>query len=95
MKAVEDGKCGVNQAALDHVVPKTTLKDRLNRCAVHGTNLGPRPYLDKDEELKLSQFIKRCTSIGYGRTQRDIMNIAQSLAVEKGVLQKSRISGGW
>ena len=57
MKSVQDGISGVNQAATDHGVPKTTLKDRLSGHVTHGINPGPRPYLNKTEESELSQFV--------------------------------------
>ena len=85
----------VVQATTDHGVPKTTLKDRLSGRVTHGIHPGPRPYLDKTEEIDLSQFIKRCSSIGYGKTRKDILNIAESVASSKRVLSKGCINGGW
>ena len=40
IEAVENG-CGPNQAAKEHGVPKSTLKDRLSGRVVHGTNPSP------------------------------------------------------
>ena len=40
-------------------------------------------------------FLKECAGIEYGKTRRDVMQIAQSVAEEKGVLKKSRITHGW
>ena len=40
MESVEKGLSGVNQAALQHGVPKTSLKDRLSGRVVHGTKPG-------------------------------------------------------
>ena len=56
IEAVENG-CGVNQAAKEHGVPKSTLKDRLSGRVVHGTNPGPRPYLNKQEEDELADYL--------------------------------------
>ena len=92
MKSVQDRISGVNQAATDHGVPKTTLKDRLSGRVIHGINPGPRPYLNKTEELELSQFLKKCSSIGYGKTRKDVMSIVGSVAINKGVLKKGCIS---
>ena len=50
IKSVENGSSGINQAALLHGVPKTTLKNRLSGRVVHGTKPGQRPYLDSNEE---------------------------------------------
>lgn len=49
IEAVENG-CSIHQAAKEHGVPKSTLKDTLSGRVVHGTNPGPRPYLNKQED---------------------------------------------
>ena len=46
LKAVEEGQ-PVNQVALDHGTPKTTLKDCVSGRVTHGTNPGPTPLLKK------------------------------------------------
>ncbi len=51
MKAVKDGKMGVNRAALEHGVTKTSSKDRLTGRVVHGTSMGPKPYLNDTEVM--------------------------------------------
>ena len=50
MEAVETGKSGINRAAVDHGVPKTTLKSRLSGCVRHGKKLGPECYLNEEQE---------------------------------------------
>ena len=98
MKAAIDAvKSGgsINRAALDHGVPCTTLKNRLSGRVVHGTKPGPQPYLNDKEERELALFLKDCAAVGYGKTRRDVMSIAQSVAEEKGILHGSRISHGW
>ena len=93
MKAAIDAvKSGgsINHAALDHGVPCTTLKDRLSGRVVHGTKPGPQPYLNDKEERELALFLKDCAAVGYGKTQMDVMSIAQSVAEEKGTLHGSK-----
>ena len=53
MKPVASGECGVNRAALDYGVPRTTLKDRLSGRVEHGRKPGPTPYLNTVEEKEL------------------------------------------
>ena len=62
---------------------------------MHGTKPGPRKYLTDEEEEELASFLKDCAAVGFGKTRRDVMNIAQSVAEEKGILQGERISEGW
>jgi len=94
MKSVQEGEFGVNEAAKQHGVPPTTLKDRLSGRVQHGTKLGPPPCLDKHEEKVLSLFLTNCASVGYAKTRRDAMGIAQSTAEGKGLLRKDAISTG-
>ena len=86
MKAVETGS-KINQAALDHGVPPTTLKDRLIGRVQHGVKSGPKQYLSCEEETELATFLKSCASVGYEKTRRDVMGIAQSVAMDKGILR--------
>ena len=44
MEAVRSGTVSINKATLLHLVPHTTLKDRLSGRVVHGTKPGPKPY---------------------------------------------------
>ena len=88
-------KYGINRAALDYGVPRTTLKHRLSGCVEHGWKPAPAPYLSTVEERELAEFLKSCSSIGYGKTRKDVMHIAESVATEKGTLRKDRISQGW
>ena len=75
MKAVET-RSKINQAALDHGVPPTMLKDRLSGRVQHGVKSGPKQYLSCEEETELATFLKSCASVGYGKTRRDVMGIA-------------------
>jgi len=85
MRAV---KCesGINRAAIEHGVPHTTLKDRLNGRIIHNTNSGQQ----KIYESRLSTFMKYCFEIGYGKTRIDVMNFAQSVAKKKELLRKTK-----
>ena len=50
MEAVMKGELGVNHSALEHGVPRTTLKDRLTGRVKHGANPRPVAYLNQKEE---------------------------------------------
>ncbi len=94
LEAVAKGQ-SVSKAARDHGVPKTTLLDRTSGRVVHGVKPGPRPYLSPTEEKDLGTFLKDCAKVGYGKTRKDVLSIAQSVAQEKGLLRSERISEGW
>ena len=94
MKAVEEG-LGINKASGDHGVPASTLKDRVSGRVKHGVKPGPKPYLCLVEEQELGSFLKSCATMGYGKTRRDVMHSAESVAREKGILKKDCITHGW
>ena len=56
----------------------------------HGTKHGPKSYLDETEEQKLSNFVREMGKIRYGKTHREIKDIAESVAMEKGFSRKAR-----
>ena len=94
LKTVAEGT-GVNKAARDHGVPATTLRDRVSGKVKVGSKPGPKPYLEPKEEKELGSFLKECANVGYGRTRSDVMHVVESIAREKGVLRKNRITRGW
>ena len=93
-EAVRQGM-SVSRAAAVHGVPRITLYDRHSGRVKHGTKPGPKPYLNETEERELSDFVCEMGKIGYGKTRRDIKDIAESVAMEKGILRKRKISDGW
>ena len=49
---------GVKAAAAQFgVSPSTLVGDHLSGCVVHGTHTGPAPYLEKDEEVQLVEYL--------------------------------------
>ena len=88
MKAVEDGS-SIASAARLHKVPRTTLQDRM-LGNVHGTKPGAKPYVNREEEKELAEFIVESASVGHGKTRAQIMSLAEKAAREKGILKKVR-----
>ena len=74
LNAVSEGM-GVNRAALQFEIPKTTLKDRVAGRVKQGSKSGRKPYLTSDEEMELVNYINTCFKIGYPKTRIDIMGI--------------------
>ena len=64
LHAVKDGE-GVNQAAILHGIPPSTLKDRLSGMVVHGVNPGPNRYLDDNEEKLLAEHLVEAAKLVY------------------------------
>ena len=95
MEAVRTGSMGVNRAVLEHSVPRTTLKDRLSGRIIHGSNIGPKPYLTQDEEKELAKFLINCFKMGYGKTRGEVLKIVEAVMKKKGRKHEGPISQGW
>ena len=93
--AVKSRKCNINRAASDHGVPAATLKNRLSGRIKENCVPGPRRYMNNEEEAELGTFLKTCASIGYGKTRKEVMTIAETHAKQNGLLRKDKITQGW
>ena len=72
------GTLGVNRAAEQFGVPRTTLKDRISGRVEHGCKSGPVPYLNKEEE-QLVNFLIQLAKIGHGKTKQPVGNLTTLL----------------
>ena len=82
-------------ATICHNVPRMTFQDWLSGRVAHGTKPGSVPYLNKDKEANFAEFLEVISDFGYGKTKKQIKNMVEYLACDKGVLRKDRISDGW
>ena len=82
IKAVYEGQTN-SGAAHDHGVLKSVLFDRISGKVNHGTNPGPRPYLDHEEEKELSLYLNHCAKVGYEKTRRYVLFIVQTAVYDK------------
>ena len=82
MKAVAEG-LGINRAALEFGVPKTTLKDRVSGRVKHGTKSGRVPFLSYAEEEELVEYLVTCSKIGYSKTRDDVIGIVRKTLQNK------------
>ena len=94
ISSVKEG-CSVARAAVEYGVPRTTLNDRIAGKVKHGTKPGPVPYLNKEEEKDLVDFLDVVSSVGYGKTRKQVKTLVETAAREKGVLKKNRLTDGW
>ena len=90
IKAVQEGQ-SISQAARDHGVPKTTLYDRVSGRVTHGTNPGPQPYLNSQEEKELGKYLEHCAKVGCGKTRRDVLTIVETAAGRRGEPPRARL----
>lgn len=72
--AVTEGT-GINRAALEFGVPKSTLKDRVAGRVQHGCKSGKTPYQSSSEEQELVDYLVSCSKIGYPKRRDDVIGI--------------------
>jgi len=91
LKSVE-GDQPINKAVCEHGIPRfssTVFKYGL------GPGLLPWVILPPSVLPELRDFLKSYAQLGYGKTRKDAMGIAESVAVDKGVLRGTKISERW
>jgi len=96
--AIDAVKGGENilRAAKQFGEPRQTLGDRVSGKVVHGTKPGQKPFLTSVEENELSTFLVDVAKAGYGKTRKQIMGMAESVARDRGRMtgQKKSQMGG-
>ena len=95
LKAVSEGM-GVNRAALEYGVPKSTLKDRVAGRVNHGCKCGRAPFLSHSEEEELYHYLVTCANIGYPKRRDDVIGIVRRILESKLDCDMSEFKGkGW
>ena len=96
LKAVSEGMMGVNRAALEYGIPKSTLKDRVAGRVSHGCKSGRTPYLTHSEEEELYHYLLTCANIGYPKRRDDVIGIVRKTVESKPDCDVSGFKGkGW
>ena len=92
---MENGELGVNCAAIQYGVPKTTLKDRISGRVQHCTKPERVAYLTHAEE-ELLNFLFEFSWMVYGKTNAKFYKLSKMLAAKKkGSTLGCPISDGW
>ena len=50
-------------------MPLSTLKGRLSGYMIHGQKPGHKPYLTKQEEKEVTDYLVLAAKVGYSKTQ--------------------------
>ena len=96
MRCVMEGELGVNRAADQFGVPRTTLKDRMSGRVTHGSKSGPAPYLTEEEEGELQSYLLSCAEVGYPKTKNEVIGIVRKVVLKKrGTLVDFKGKGWW
>jgi len=78
-----------------NTVPKSTLHDRISGKVKHGDKLRPKLLLTTAEENEFAIFSVEVSQAGYGKTRKEMRQIAGSVTVDKGSRNKVMVSHGW
>jgi len=92
---VVEGKIGINRAALECGVPRTTLKDHIAGRVAPGCRMGKKPYLSVEEEKELVTYVTNCAKMGYGKTRQDVMKVVEGYMKYKGHKMSRGLTNGW
>lgn len=91
--AVLNEGMSIRRAAEQYGVPKSSLGDRLSGHVLGGASCGPAPYLSVVEEEELVVFLTRCTTIGYGKSRKEVLALVQRVFESRGI--EKFVSNGW
>ena len=71
------------------------MKDRISGRVIHGSTSGAKPYLSREEEEELVDFLVTCSKLGYGKTRREVLLLVEAAVKKKGRSLDKPVSNGW
>ena len=77
-EAVKGGR-SIYHTVIEQGVPRMTLQNRVSGQVLHGKESGPKPYLTSTEEKEVAHFLLQMAKAGYGRSRKQMMQIAGKL----------------
>ena len=92
-EAVAAGKMSVRKAADEYGVPRSTLHDRVTGRVALKARSGVKRHLSDEEEASLVEYLIGCASVGYAKSGKDVLAIAQQMASTRD--PKVEITRGW
>ena len=78
-EAVTRGEVSIRRASEVYGVPRTTLQDRVSGKVSLDAKCGVGRLLTDEEESRLAGFLIGCASIGYAKSWKDVLAIAQQI----------------
>ena len=92
-EAVVTGTLSVRKAATEYGVPRSTLHEKVTGKVALGVKSGSKNHLTDEEEASLVEFLTGSASIGYAKSRKDVLAIAQQiLSARKSDVE---ITKGW
>ena len=78
-EAAVTGTMSVRKAAEEYGVPRSTLHEKVTGKVALQVRSGAKNYLTDEEEASLVEFLIGCASIGYAKSRKDVLAIAQQI----------------
>lgn len=94
LECVKNGTMGINEAARNFGIPKTTLKDRIRKSDAITSRLGPSSYLGEEAEMKLVNHIKKLQQYGFAPDRESVRIWAFKLAEQMKLKQRFNMEKG-
>ena len=93
MAAVKDQGFTVRRAAEEYAIPKSTLHDRVSGRVLPGICSGQPKYLTDEDEEELERYLTHCSSVGFGRSRQQVIQLVQEVVTRKGLA--ATVTHGW
>ena len=94
-EAVLSHKVSVRLAAEEYGVPRSTLNDKVSGKVPVQAKSGRKAYLTDEEEDRLVEFLVGCASVGYAKSRRDVLAIAQQVFNARNPDSDVELTKGW
>ena len=94
-EAVLTHQLSVHAAAEEYGVPRSTLNDKVTGKVPLQAKSGRRTYLTDEEEDRLVEFLVGCASVGYAKSRRDVLAIAQQIFNARNPGCEVELTKGW
>ena len=83
----------MRRAALAYGIPRSTLHDHYKGKIGPDARPGPEPYLSIEEEEELTNFLIKCSRIGYPKTRQQVLGIVQEIVSKR--RPDVSVTNGW
>lgn len=95
VEAVQRGM-SIRRACEEYGVPKSTLHDKVSgKSGLNAKSGSQRRLLSDEEESRLAAFLCGCAAIGYAKSRKDVLAIAQQIVNSHHPESQPEVSKGW
>ena len=67
-------------ASEHYTISKSTLGDRISGSELPGSTSGPRRRLNDDKEEELVTILRRCASVDFSKSRKELLALVQAIS---------------